>query len=51
MANGGCGRNCFASSWPNMGMDAFMKASDSPDEILESLTSFAGGVYEKSSVF
>jgi len=32
-------------------MDAFMKASDTPDEILETLTGFTGGVYEKSSVF
>lgn len=45
------GRYRIALGWPNLGMGTFMKISDSPDEILETLTGVAGGVYEKSSVF
>ncbi|MDP2828132.1 MAG: hypothetical protein Q8O37_05955 [Sulfuricellaceae bacterium] len=45
------GRFRMALGWPNLGMGTFMKVSDSPDEILETLTGVAGGVYEKSSAF
>ena len=45
------GRYRIALGWPNLGMGTFMKISDSPDEILETLTGVAGGVYEKSTSF
>lgn len=45
------GRYRIALGWPNLGMGTFMKISDSPDEILETLTGVAGGVFEKSSAF
>lgn len=45
------GRYRIALAWPTLGMGTFMKISDSPDEILETLTGVAGGVYEKSSAF
>lgn len=45
------GRYRIALGWPNLGMGTFMKISDSPDEILETLTGVAGGTYEKSSAF
>lgn len=45
------GRFRLAMSWPNLGMGTFMGISDAPDEILETLTGVAGGVYEKSSAF
>lgn len=45
------GRYRLAMSWPNLGMGTFMGISDAPDEILETLTGVAGGVYEKSSAF
>jgi hypothetical protein len=45
------GRFRLAVSWPNLGMGTFMGISDAPDEILETLTGVAGGVYEKSSAF
>jgi len=45
------GRFRIALGWPTLGMGTFMKISDSPDEILETLTGVAGGVYEKSSAF
>jgi len=42
------GRYRIALAWPTLGMGTFMKISDTPDEILETLTGVAGGVYEKS---
>ena len=45
------GRYRIALGWPTLGMGTFMKISDSPDEILETLTGVAGGTYEKSSAF
>lgn len=45
------GRYRIALAWPTLGMGTFMKISDTPDEILETLTGVAGGVYEKSSAF
>lgn len=45
------GRYRLALGWPTLGMGTFMKISDSPDEILETLTGVAGGTYEKSSAF
>lgn len=45
------GRYRLAMAWPNLGMGTFMGISDAPDEILETLTGVAGGVYEKSSAF
>lgn len=45
------GRYRIALAWPTLGMGTFMKISDSPDEILETLTGVAGGIYEKSSAF
>lgn len=45
------GRYRIALGWPSLGMGTFMKISDAPDEILETLTGVAGGVYEKSSAF
>ncbi|PWB49170.1 MAG: hypothetical protein C3F18_10535 [Nitrosomonadales bacterium] len=45
------GRYRIALGWPNLGMGTFMKISDSPDEILETLTGVAGGTFEKSSAF
>jgi hypothetical protein len=50
-ANALYGRYRIALGWPNLGMGTFMKISDSPDEILETLTGVAGGVFEKSSAF
>jgi len=50
-ANALYGRYRIALSWPNLGMGTFMKISDAPDEILETLTGVAGGTYEKSSAF
>jgi hypothetical protein len=45
------GRFRMALGWPNLGMGTFMKISDAPDEVLETLTGVAGGTYEKSSAF
>jgi hypothetical protein len=45
------GRYRIALGWPTLGMGTFMKISDSPDEILETLTGVAGGTFEKSSSF
>jgi hypothetical protein len=45
------GRYRIALGWPTLGMGTFMKISDSPDEILETLTGVAGGTYEKSGAF
>jgi hypothetical protein len=45
------GRYRIALGWPNLGMGTFMKISDAPDEILETLTGVAGGTFEKSSAF
>ena len=45
------GRYRLALAWPDLGMGTFMGISDTPDEILETLTGVAGGVYEKSSAF
>lgn len=45
------GRYRLALAWPNLGMGTFMGISDAPDEILETLTGVAGGIYEKSSAF
>lgn len=45
------GRYRIALGWPTLGMGTFMKISDSPDEILETLTGVAGGTFEKSSAF
>lgn len=50
-ANALYGRYRIALGWPNLGMGSFMKISDSPDEILETLTGVAGGTFEKSSAF
>lgn len=45
------GRYRIALGWPKLGMGTFMSISDAPDQILETLTGVAGGVYEKSSAF
>lgn len=45
------GRYRIALGWPKLGMGTFMSISDTPDQILETLTGVAGGVYEKSSSF
>ncbi len=45
------GRYRIAMAWPSLGMGTFMGISDAPDDILETLTGVAGGVYEKSSAF
>ncbi|MFA5240930.1 MAG: hypothetical protein WC029_00620 [Sulfuricella sp.] len=50
-ANALYGRYRIALGWPTLGMGSFMKISDSPDEILETLTGVAGGTYEKSGAF
>lgn len=50
-ANALYGRYRIALGWPTLGMGTFMKISDSPDEILETLTGVAGGSFEKSSAF
>ena len=45
------GRYRLALSWPNLGMGTFMRVSEAPDAILESLTAVAGGTFEKSRAF
>ena len=45
------GRFRTALAWPDLGMGTFMSISDMPDATLETLTTVAGGVYEKSSAF
>lgn len=45
------GRFRTALAWPALGMGTFMAISDMPDATLETLTSVAGGTYEKSSAF
>ncbi|MDA8095520.1 MAG: hypothetical protein M0T84_16750 [Betaproteobacteria bacterium] len=45
------GRYRIALAWPSLGMGTFMEISSAPDDVLETLTAVAGGVYEKSSAF
>jgi hypothetical protein len=45
------GRYRIALGWPKLGMGTFMGISDTPDQVLETLTGVAGGIYEKSSAF